>query len=409
MSKSHEEKPVELGVMNERDLGPVVRLIELAFGTERERAEKWLVASGIGNVRVVRDHGSPVACLLRIAMGHYYGGRSVPTVGIAGVAVAPEARGRGLARGMMRAAMQELASERVAISSLYASTQSLYRQVGYEQAGLSLRHELPLAQIGERSAAGEVRELTAEDKPRVEACYAAFARTMDGMLDRGAYIWNRTEKNRLGEYRGFGFFADGELEAYLRLRQTVDQVTFRQTIDLSDVAFVRERGGRRVLRFLSDFGMLAGDATFLGGPTHPLLGLLALQVAKSSVKHAWMLRVCDIGAAVSARGFSPHVKTAFELEISDATCPTNVGVWRVEVEGGAGRATKLAEGSSPHSGAGNALPRARADIRGFAAMYGGSLAPAHAQLQGLVSGDPKALAAMAAAFPVGCPCLVDGF
>src|ERR1043166_2690224 len=90
------------GPMTEADLPAAVRMIVHAFAGTEEGTRDWLRAAGMKSVRVVREHGKPGAaagCLLRIPMGQYFGGRSVSMLGIAGVAVAPEARGRGLAEG----------------------------------------------------------------------------------------------------------------------------------------------------------------------------------------------------------------------------------------------------------------------------------------------------------------------
>ncbi len=52
-------------------------------------------------------------------MAHWFGGESVPTLGIAGVGVDPAARGKGLALRLMQACLRDAREAGVALSSLY--------------------------------------------------------------------------------------------------------------------------------------------------------------------------------------------------------------------------------------------------------------------------------------------------
>ncbi len=62
-------------------------------------------------MRLLREGGTDVACALRVPMGQFFGGRSVAMMGVAGVAVAPEARGRGLATRVMQEVLREAREE----------------------------------------------------------------------------------------------------------------------------------------------------------------------------------------------------------------------------------------------------------------------------------------------------------
>ncbi|MEI8256716.1 MAG: GNAT family N-acetyltransferase [Deltaproteobacteria bacterium] len=53
---------------------------------------------GLGDVRVAREHGAVIGGLAVFDFGQYWGGRSLRCGGVSVVAVAPEARGRGVAR-----------------------------------------------------------------------------------------------------------------------------------------------------------------------------------------------------------------------------------------------------------------------------------------------------------------------
>ena len=110
-----------------------VDLMMTAFNAPRDRCvlagtrldDQWVVQR---NGRVVAAYGV-YRCGLRVC------GRDVPLGAVAGVAVAPEARGSGIASGMMASSLDALRLAGVPLAALYASTFALYRKVGYEQAG----------------------------------------------------------------------------------------------------------------------------------------------------------------------------------------------------------------------------------------------------------------------------------
>lgn len=384
------------------DLRAVARLINLCFTGPVDRTEEWARSAGVENVRVLRDGvGPPGASLMRIPMGQFFGGRSVPMVGIAGVAVGPEDRGRGLARELMERAMVELAGEGVPLSGLYASTQALYRQVGFEQCGHWCRVTLPVAQIGVRERAMAVRELTDADTPAVEACYRAFASRFNGPLDRGAYVWGRVRKYRDEAFRPFGVFDEGgRLEGYLFLAQRRKDDTGRQDLHLTDLAFLTPRAGRRLLTLLGDYSTIVDDATFLGGPVHPVLALMPMQSYTVQRREYWMLRVLSVKGALEARGYLPAAAARLTLEVEDVLVPVNAGAWTLSVEGGRASVTR---------GAAPGVPAIRCGIRGLAPLYTGFFTGREAALAGLLEGPDEALDAATAIFSGGTPWMADMF
>ena len=103
---------------------------------------------GPENLRVVRRDGRVVGGLTIYRTGQWFGGRCVPMAGIANVGAAPEQRALGAATHLMASTLKELYEDNVPLSALYASTQRLYRKVGYEQGGTRYSYQLPLSSIG---------------------------------------------------------------------------------------------------------------------------------------------------------------------------------------------------------------------------------------------------------------------
>jgi predicted acetyltransferase len=372
------------------------RLISLAFAGPLDGCKQWLELGGHENVRVFGPPAdAPDACLLQIPMGQYFGGVSVPLLGIAGVAVAPERRGRGLARGMMTAALQQAAESGTSLAGLYASTQSLYRSLGFEQAGSRFRIRVPMAWLDVRERDRTIVPLEDTTDPRVRDCYAAYACGINGMLDRGQYIWSRIKKNRGVESSGFGVLGpSGTIDAYAFLVQTrLD--SGRQDITLNDLAFRTHAAARQLLGFLADFAPIADHLEFFGGHDHPALLMLGQQRHQVALKDNWFLRILNLKTALETRRFNPVIRGELHLRVTDPILPENAGDWRLVIE--CGRA---------------ALERGgRGDLctgpRGLAALYSGFQSAEALTLSGLCQGPREALAAATAVFAGPAPSMSD--
>jgi predicted acetyltransferase len=384
--------------MADGEMPAVIRLIVHAFAGTAEGVEGWLKGSE-SHMRVVKAGAGrpPESCLLRIPMGQYFGGRSVSMLGIAGVGVAPEARGTGLAKFMMQESTREAARDGFAIAALYPSTQTLYRSVGYEQGGHRMMARLPIAEIDVREKSLGLVALGEDDWPAVKACYAAFAARFDGMVDRGPYIWARVAKWHDQKFHGFGIRnASGGLDGYVFLLQKRKE-TSRQEITVQDFAFLTPESGRRLLQFFGDFGTMGDDVTFSCGPSHPALMLLPRQKYKLEFNYYWMIRIVNIAKAFSHRGYAPAVRAKLELDVTDDIVRENAGRWTLQIEGGRCQASRGGSG------------RIRCDIRGLAAMYSGHLSASALALTGLVSGEESALRETEGVFGGGSPWMTDFF
>jgi predicted acetyltransferase len=367
-------------IADDSELSILARFLLHAFASPTDEAMKWMHAGGVEHLRVLRDSDRIVSCLMRIPMGIYLGGRSVPMMGIGGVAVPPEHRGRGYAREMMRAEMRQAARDGFSLAGLYASTQTLYRQIGFEQSAHRFRIEVPLVQIDVRDRGGAISPLDDADTAEMHACYASFARLHDGTLDRGRYVWNRVRTLRGTEYIPFGLRDDaGRLIAYAGIHQARKPESGRQNIELSDLVFLTPGAGRRMLGLVADFAMMGDDMIFHAGPMHPALMLIAQQRYRITSKDTHLLRVLDLASAIERRGFEPTVRAEVHLRIDDDLIDANRGDWIVRIEGGRGSAVRGGRGEIGVS------------ARGLATIYAGFMTPEQAALVGLASGETETL------------------
>ncbi len=382
--------PTESGEMayrraSETDLPAITRLLSHAFAGKPGDVTPWLVDAGVHNLRTLGEN--PRACLLRIEMGQYFGGKSVPMLGVAGVAVAPEARGEGLARRMMGELIREAHADGFALSALYASTQALYRQVGYEQGGVRCRITIQVRDIGVRAREPRVVPLTKDDQPAIAECYRRYASAHDGMLDRGDYVWKRVWSRREDEFHPFGVRGTGgEIRGYLFLHQRRNKDTGRQDLILSDACANTHDASRRLLGFLGDFTTMGDSLTLFAGPLHPWLAIMPEQRFVVEHRELWMLRVVDAPKALAMRGYGPGIEGEAHLDIHDDLVGTNSGPLVLRVKGGVGEVTRGGRGS------------VRASARGLAALYTGAHSARSLIACGLADGSEGAVREAAALF-----------
>jgi len=393
---SHDE--LELTAALEADLAPLGDALAHAFGFPPEEAKLWFERSGIENIRTLKRGGRLCGGLIEIPMAQWFGGRSVSMMGVAGVGVFTEERGRGVAAQLMLSMLRESRARGFALSTLYPATVSLYRRVGYERAGARFSiafdpRACEVARVPEITIA-EVRE-TPED---VVALYAATARRCPGVLDRGPYVWTRVSKPRGHVTKTFTASHGGVLEGYVVLSHT--SAGDSTNVLVTDLAATTSRAARAILRLLVEYRSLATVVKWHGGPSDLFTNLLPERHHEISLTDYFMVRVVDVARALSARGWPLGASGALTLEVKDASMPENSGLYTLELEGGEG---KVAAGE--RAGA----PRVTITERGLAALYTGH-APAHVLADaGWLEADDTARALLDAWFGGPYPVMRDFF
>jgi len=375
----------------------LARLSEIegwSFGLPTADSSGWLTRGGLDQVRVAVQGTSVVGGLLLVPMGQWFGGRSVPMTGIAGVGVAAEARGRGVARALMAATVRELAERGVALSTLYPATLPLYRSAGYELAGCRFQVEVPLGRLGVAERELEVREIRDSDFERIRAVYTARARHENGHLDRGDYVWNRVRAPRAEPARGWLVERGGEPEGYVYLRQKSAGLAY--DLALTDLVAVSRGALRRLLAFLGDHHSLGERVIWHASPADPFVTELPERGAEIELSHHWMLRVVCPTTALEARGYPQGASAGLDLEVVDELLGSRQRL-RLDVSGGVGKVTPGGSGALG------------LDVRGLASLYSGFASPFALALSGLAEGDDAVLARAASVFALPMPTMPDMF
>ena len=290
-----------------------------------------------GKVVAAYDRDELVGALVLLDFASTWAGRAVPTGGVSGVVVAPQARGRGVAHAMLAEAMRRMSDRGQVLSTLYPTTAALYRSVGYEVAGWFERRNIPLAAIPPEPASTLDWRRVAFDEPVIDRIEHRMASQHDGWFVPDP-VWSAWHAHRWANDRSTNRYA------YIGRRGSEDVAAVVYRYDSSETLMFELAAEILVATdgagLAAALAFLAGHGTTSGHVQTSLPGsLLALhlphvQQARIASDWPWMLRLVDLPGAVAARGWSPSVSGRAELEVHDGTWPANEGRWVLEVDGG---------------------------------------------------------------------------
>jgi predicted acetyltransferase len=333
-------------------------------------------------------------------MGQYVGGVSLPMLGVAGVSVPPELRGRGYARDMMERLVRDMFAEGWVLSTLFPSTQPLYRAVGYEHSVGLFEHEVRRGELaGLRSKGPDftVRTVTVDDE-RVRAMYARFASRTHGSIDRGPYVWGRIAKHRQTLFEGLGAFRpDDTLAAYAFVTQ--QQSDDAMVLRVRDFAHDDGDGARAVLTLFDRFTTVASRAVLYGGPTLPLLTLLDQQRYATRREELAMTRIVNVQRALAERRYPVSVRAELALRVRDPLVPENDRAFLLSVS----------DGVAVVRPAPDATDAIELDVRWLAPLYMGMHSATTLAALGALRASPAALAVADGVFCAPYPSLSDYF
>ncbi len=299
----------------------------------------------------------------------YWGGRPVPMGGVAGVVVAPDARGRGVGSLLMKSIARRSHELGDLVSALYPASIPIYRALGWEVAGGQYRISISadaLRSLGSKGVA--LRGATESDVELIrQGLHERYARA----LANGPKMLSVAEANDL--------IGDGMM-TYLAAGG--GHVTFEwhdQDLEVSYLCADSPATTRALWSVVGSGSSIAKKVVAYVAPDDPIHLLLPEEVAHETHVKRWMLRVMQAPKAVAARGFSGVVAGSTGLTLEDPLLSVNSGSWRLEVSAGRGELT-------PTEATNASL---RLGPNGFAALYAGT--PVHVlRTAGLASGGEPA-------------------
>jgi predicted acetyltransferase len=282
----------------------------------------------------------------------FWGGRPMPMGGVAGVVVAPDARGRGVGSRLMTAIARRSQELGDLVSALYPATIPLYRALGWEIAGAQYRISISAEAL--RTLGGKavpLRTATGSDvEPlRQSLCDGYAAQRANGpQLPCGA-----DAKEQLTGDGMMSYVTDGG-HIVFQWRDS-DLMVSSFLADTPEIA-------RALWSLVGSGSSIAKKVEAYVAPDDPIHLLLPEEVGHQTYLKRWMLRVMDAPKAVAARGFPATTHVSAAVSLVDPLLSGNSGSWRLEVSGGRGQ---LIPAEPTNAGL-------HLGPNGFAALYAGT-------------------------------------
>ncbi len=319
-----------------------------------------------------------------------WGGRAVPMAGVAGVVVAPERRGRGVATTLLTAVLDRGIELGDVVSVLFPAALPPYRRLGWELAGAVSRTTFAADALRGLGAAPrtDVRRATADD---VEEVARLLREDAERSRACGPLELSHDEIREL--------LTDDDNICYLAADGVVVYAWDDKDLRVERMAAASAATTRSLWSLVgSGSSWVRQVYTYLSAhdPIHWVIdGKANLEVEEDR----WMLRLLDASAAVAGRGFPLGVTVELPLVLDDPWLARCAGSFRLQVDGGSGVLVPASD-----------LPpeTTRLGPNGLAAMYAGTPLPT-LRAAGLVTGGRAEHDAMLdAAFASRCY-LIDSF
>lgn len=346
---------------------------------------------GQENLVRVRQGERIVAGLGIYRAGQWLGGECLPMAAIAAVGVAPEVRGQGVAAHLLRETLQQLHHEGIPIATLYASTQRLYRKVGFEPAGNNCRYSLDVTSLQPFDRDLPMYPLDPAQDSILRSLYTRWAHPQMGLMERSPGLWDRRRASETPiEVFGVGDTADPQ--GYILYDQPdVNTMAIRDLIALTPAA------ARRIWTFIADHRSLVKQASWYGPVVDPHLSLLPEQTFQVDLLERWLLRIIHVPQALQMRGYPADLEAELHLQVEDDLIPANSEPLILSIS----------------QGKAEVKPGGRADlqisIRGLAPLFTGLLTPVQLQWLGYGQGSAETLATATRIFAGSEPWFLDRF
>ncbi|MFI6823132.1 enhanced intracellular survival protein Eis [Micromonospora sp. NPDC050187] len=322
----------------------------------------------------------------------WWSGQAVTAADVAGVAVAPEARGRGVARALLAVLLRGARERGAAVSALFPTVSGPYRACGWEVAGTLRTVDLATADLPRHRPAPHLtlRAAAAEDMPAVVDLYERVARHRQGMLTRRGELFDDfddlpSDGVTLVEH-------DGNLVGYASWDRGRRGYGPDSVLTVFDALATTPEAAREIVGVLASWRSVAPTLRLRLLDGDAVTAQLPLEALREHRQQPWMHRPVDVIRAVRQRGWPSYARGSVEFTLHDHLADWNTGAWQLDVADGAAELRRT-----------TGEPALHLSVRGFAQLYAGtttaeSLVQA-GQLRHDTDADPRALDLLAVGGP----------
>ncbi|MBD2021239.1 GNAT family N-acetyltransferase, partial [Leptolyngbya sp. FACHB-36] len=255
---------ITLRLAQDEDLNHVARLDRLAFAPLRANADvirDWYpqgleLPDRTQFLAVEATTNQAVGAYVQIDLELLLQQKRFPTLGLAGVAVAPERRGQRVARRMIEHALETGRSHQYPLAMLYPFQHGFYRKLGWAWVGRSHQYRVSTTHLPRYSepqsfaTAGltGIFPYDATQQQALQTVYQTAAVQHNGWIQRREWLWDSLLKPKTGR-EIYTYVEAGALLGYvvLQFTQLPDRlaVVVREWVALTSTAY------RSILGFLA--------------------------------------------------------------------------------------------------------------------------------------------------------------
>jgi len=402
------------------DLERILAIHTAAYPDERTTLERRrnFEANPMGTLEdlvVVERDGVVVGQAFLFALEAWFGGRAVKAGGLASVAVAPEARGQGVATTLLAALHRASDVRGDALTMLYAFRHRFYLRVGYGTSLSRKRLAIDPASVPRgwcERAKGRIRGANRGDGDAIRAAYDRQASTRTGWLTRPPALWDRHLARERRHFLLASGPEQGSVAGYVAFELEQSEAHAETTLLVDEL--VADDAGTR-LALLGALGAMRDQVATIeieledGDPLEvALLDPDARRNGDEEVEHPLgtvaggpMVRIEDVTRAIEARGYAAD--GTFDLVMTSGDPGSSAAeemAISVQVEGG------RAAVSAPNRDAREAIRTSRS---GLASMLYGGLRVGDAVRLGLADADPRIVARAEPVLALAPPAPIDRF
>lgn len=310
---------------------------------------------------------------------HLPGGRSLAMFGVEGVAVAPEARGRGLLSPLFTAGFERARRNSQPISTLFPTAAGIYRRFGYEVVSTLEEREIPVSCLARVKAPDGValRRATDGDLEAIRRLYAAWAAERLGPLTRNSPAAPILSTGYLEAPAAVTLAIDdsGEIIGSMRWTRGTGYDPMTSIIEVQDLIGITAHARRALWRFLSTFESVSGRVNVELPTGDDALTALPVEPALPVKEHRYMLALLDIPAALTARRGVPGLTAQLPFTVTGGFADGVDGSYLLTATNDELRCSRADSAAGPMFHA-----------RGLAALYGGAQRCAALRAGGLLDG-----------------------
>jgi predicted acetyltransferase len=388
---------MEFRSANEEDLDRLVDIHFFAYpeggysDPTRRRHFTHNPLGGLHDVIVAEHRGSVVAQAFLFPLRASFGGRQVRVGGVASVAVAPEARGRGVATALMDQVHAVSDRRGDAVTMLYAFRQGFYSRFGYGTTSSRKRLTIDARSIPSSwrtLAKTRVRVARGNDRSALRNVHSRMATRSSGLISRPPAFWEIFLAKPTRLIMVCERASSRAISGYVAFDLVQEEEHSETTIEVAELIADDDESRRALFGSLSAMRDQVSEIIVELPEADPLeralvdpdarrFGTLAVEHGLGEVVGGPMMRIEDIPRALEARGYVAN--GSFDVVVSQS---------------GAGETELIAAGVRVRDGRAEVGPARgggalRTSRSGLAAIFYGGLSVTDAVALGLAEVDAR--------------------